>query len=140
MTENRGERNAQVARGSGAFCFANTKPTRMMRVAKGRKRVLKVCPNCGSTEVKPAKMVDEWAPIEEQLESSGGDKYECHECGYRGELIGIAEAPEEDELPEDEELEEAPKNKELHSTNENVRVGKKAKKAVKTKPKKKGKK
>ncbi|MEK6842976.1 MAG: hypothetical protein AABY04_00650 [Candidatus Micrarchaeota archaeon] len=67
-------------------------------MAKGRRRVLKVCPDCGSSEVKPAKEVDEWASIEEQMSSaSSGSKFECVECGYKGELIGVEEAPEEDE-------------------------------------------
>lgn len=73
--------------------------------SKGRKRVLKVCPNCGSTSVKPAKVLDEWASIEEQMDSSGGDKYECAECGYRGELIGMQEPDDEPHEEEKEELE-----------------------------------
>lgn len=67
---------------------------------------MKVCPECGSTQVKPAKEIDEWASIEEQMNSSGGDKHECQECGYKGELIGIAETPEEDEASEDKEEDE----------------------------------
>lgn len=70
---------------------------------------MKVCPNCGSSSVRPAKQVDDWASIEEQMDSGSSDKYECDECGYKGELIGVQEVPEEDEMEEEEpELEEKP--------------------------------
>lgn len=100
---------------------------------------MKVCPNCGSTEVKPAKVVDEWASIEEQMDTSGGDKYECHECGYKGELIGIAEAPDEDEMPEDEDIESEPLP-ESKAEVKKAQKSQKAPKASKAKHKKKGKK
>lgn len=74
-------------------------------MAKGKKRLLKVCPNCGSTSVRPVKELDEWTSVEEQMDSSGSDKFECDECGYKGELIKVAEAPEEDELEESVEEE-----------------------------------
>lgn len=96
-----------------------------------------MCPNCGSTEVKPAKVVDEWASIEEQMDSSGGDKYECHECGYKGELIGVAEAPDEDEMPEDEEIGEEPlPEKNPVSDKEPHHLEKKAPRASKAKARK----
>ncbi len=41
------------------------------------------------------------------MDTAGGDKYECDECGYKGELIGVAEAPgDEDADSEREEAEE----------------------------------
>jgi predicted RNA-binding Zn-ribbon protein involved in translation (DUF1610 family) len=72
-------------------------------VVKGKRRVLKVCPNCGSTAVRPVKEMDEWASIEEQMGSVGSDKFECDECGYKGELIKVAEEPEEDFFDENED-------------------------------------
>ncbi|MBI5225022.1 hypothetical protein HY989_04085 [Candidatus Micrarchaeota archaeon] len=99
-------------------------------MAKGRRRVLKVCPDCGSSEVKPAKEVDEWASIEEQMSSaSSGSKFECMECGYKGELIGVEEAPEDDEEPVDSDS-EIPKI-ELQETKEEKEERKKEEKAKK---------
>jgi predicted RNA-binding Zn-ribbon protein involved in translation (DUF1610 family) len=90
-------------------------------VVKGKRRVLKVCPNCGSTSVRPVKEMDEWASIEEQMGSVGSDKFECDECGYKGELIKVAEEPEEDFFDENEDeskeekIEIAPKAKAIKS-------------------------
>ncbi|MFH1257862.1 MAG: hypothetical protein ABIG96_05835 [Candidatus Micrarchaeota archaeon] len=93
-------------------------------MVKAKRRVLKVCPNCGSSDVRPVKVVDEWASIEEQMDSSGGDKWECEECNYKGELIGV---PEEEENPEDNE---EPLEKPKIEKKEKVETAEKEKKVI----------
>ncbi|MFH0971964.1 MAG: hypothetical protein V1835_05360 [Candidatus Micrarchaeota archaeon] len=105
-------------------------------MAKGRKRILKVCPNCGSSSVRPAKQVDDWASVEEAMETAG-EKWECDECGYKGELIGVAEEPEEDELEaeekeeQEEEIEKPVKAEKPHKTE---KANKKIKRSKGSKP------
>ncbi len=93
---------------------------------------MKICPNCGSNAVRPAKAIDEWASIEEQMQSRSGDIYECDECGHKGELIGIQEAPEEEEILDPVEKPEEPQPIEIDSPKP-VKVNKKISKKKKKK-------